>query len=248
MSFRDLPWTWIAGAAVALALAWFLMRRWRASRSHRYPRSGGGHGSGSGSGYGDGSGAPPTGEQRALLSAANQMRDALEKQARQMEELRTFWSKRLEELDRKIDGVARAQRQGRDREPNPPRGQDHGGYGAYDAGMYGADTLGQLPAQEPAWSPGPGDQPVEIREGVLVVSRSLPPAGYVSASGSGQARVYLNAEVPLTEFSLPKWAAFFDLQGARPYAAYRTRRPAEVRWDEASGRGELISKGMAEAI
>jgi hypothetical protein len=89
---------------------------------------------------------------------------------------------------------------------------------------------------------------VEIRDGALVRSRSLPPAAYVSPSGAGQARVYLNPDVQMTEISLPKWEAFFDLQGGRTYTAYRTTRPAEVRWDEGEGRGELVSKGLAEAI
>lgn len=243
MSLPDLPWGWIAGAAVAAVLVYFVLTQRSAGRSYRDSRSEGGHGSGSG--HGDGPGGSTTGEQRALLSAANQMRDALEKQARQMEELRTFWSRRLDELDRKIGDLALARARERETASSPRPGQDYGGYAPYDNGMYGAESQGRL---EAAWSPGPGDQPVEIRDGVLVVSRSLPPAGYVSAGGSGQARVYLNADVPLTEFSLPKWAAFFELQGARPYAAYRTRRPAEVRWDDGAGRGELISKGLAEAI
>jgi hypothetical protein len=125
---------------------------------------------------------------------------------------------------------------------------DASGYAA-DFRTYGAEDVGWPPAAaEPAWSPGPADQPVEVRDGVLVASRSLPPAGYVSAAGPGEARVYLNADVQLTEFSLPKWAAFFDLAGARPYAAYRTRTPAQVRWDAAAGRGELIARGTVEAI
>lgn len=247
MNLDDLPWMWIAAAAVAAVIVVFAMSRWRpASRSYR-PRPDSGHGSG----QGNGPGMPSLPEQKALLTAANHLREAMEKQARQMEELRTFWSRRLDELDRKIAALAAPQPQASGSPSYPQPGQDYGrGYAApYDSGMYGAESPGmQLPALEAAWGPGPGDQPVEIRDGVLVVSRSLPPAGYVSAGGSGQARVYLNADVPLTEFSLPKWAAFFELQGARPYAAYRTRRPAEVRWDEGAGRGELISKGLAEAI
>jgi hypothetical protein len=249
MSLLDRPWTWPAGLVIAVLLvAGVIWWRRRVERGYGGYRPGhgtvSGQGSGPGTGHGTGPGGSATGEQRALLSAANQMRDALEKQARQMEELRTFWSRRLDELDRKIGDLARARAQERELAPAPQPGQGYGGYAApYDAGMYGAESR-----LEAGWSPGPGDQPVEIRDGVLVVSRSLPPAGYVSAGGSGQARVYLNADVPLTEFSLPKWAAFFELQGARPYAAYRTRRPAEVRWDDGAGRGELISKGLAEAI
>lgn len=265
-------------------------------------------------------------DERALLNAANEVRGTLEKQAQQMEALRTFWGQRLDEIDGKIgaqaqqvetlrafcgrrldeiDGriatLSRAGAPSRDDEwsARPARGSGasaslHDGptvdVGLYDAGLMGGSMGGgssagggsmggggssggggsmggggssgggglsgggmlgggfPSAAAEPAWSPGAADQPVEVRDGVLVVSRSLPPAGWVVTTGTGQARVYLNAEVPLSEFSLPKWGAFFDMQGGGPYAAYRTRRPAEVRWDEATGRGELIRKGVAEAV
>ncbi|HEX5872340.1 MAG TPA: hypothetical protein VFY65_18050, partial [Longimicrobium sp.] len=239
----------IAVTAVAATIVLFVtmtMRPRPTSRSRHRSRQD--HERGSASSHGSGSGASD--EQRRLVQAVADIRAALDKQAREMEALRTFWSQKLDELNGKIGELARVQARRLERAPDPRPGVDAGGYAApYDPGAYGADGPGmRLPALEPAWSPGPGDQPVEIRDGVLVVSRSLPPAGYVSAGGSGQARVYLNADVPLTEFSLPKWATFFELQGARPYAAYRTRRPAEVRWDEAAGRGELVSRGLAEAI
>lgn len=259
MSFiRELSWTYLAAAAVALAAILAAVRWWQGRhRGYGHSRSQSGHGPGSsrGAGYpslqaeGYGTGAPVSGDQRALLTAANGVRDALDRQAREMGELRATWSRRLDDLERKIDALSRTQPQ--TRQNVPERRAEHGGYGGtYDSATYGAESLGSWPAAtlEPAWSPGPGDQPVEVRDGVLVASRSLPPAGYLSATGSGQARVYLNADVQLTEFSLPKWAAFFDLQGAKPYAAYRTIRPAEVSWDEGAGRGELRNKGVAEAI
>lgn len=250
MIIPDLPWRWILGPLAALVLI-LLVTRWRRRRDgyggHR-PRSGhrhrSSHGSESGAGSGYGMQSP---EQKALLQAANEVRTALDKQGREMVELRTFWSQRFDELSGRIAELARGQGQGRE---NADRVTRTDAYAAPpDGGMYGAESLGwpSAPA-EPAWSPGPGDQPVEVRDGALVASRSLPPAGYLSAGGAGPARLYLNADVQLTEYSLPKWAAFFELQGARPYAAYRTRRPAEVRWDEGTGRGELIRKGEVEAI
>ncbi|HST58940.1 MAG TPA: hypothetical protein VLK84_09635 [Longimicrobium sp.] len=276
MSLPDLHWIWIAGpiiAAVLLGMMMMMIRRRRRDPYGRRSRSTHDHGSA----YGQDPGLSQSGGQQMLVQAVKEVRNALDKQAKQMEALRAFWSQRLDELDGKIGALAPAQPGGRESaperrpEPNPDFGyaagshpessRDPGGYAApYDAEMYGAESLGRPLAGadrgigdawsigEPAWSPGPGDQPVEVRDGVLVVSRSLPPAGYLSITPSGEARVYLNADTPLTEFSLPKWAAFFELPEGKAYAAYRTRRPAAVRWDEATGRGELISKGLAEAI
>lgn len=253
MSLPDLHWTWIAGplAAAVLLLAIAKSRRRRRGGYDAYR----GHRTDPGPATAA-SGGPAGPEQRALLLAANEVRNALEKQAQQMGELRTFWSRRLDELDGKIGALAAAgsaSGDGADRRMDSAR--DPGGSAApYDPATYGAESLGypspgsEWGIGEPGWSPGPGDQPVEVRDGALVVSRSLPPAGYLSVAPSGEARVYLNADVQLTEFSLPKWAAFFDLQGAKAYAAYRTRRAAEVRWDEGAGRGELVRKGLAEAI
>ncbi|HYW14061.1 MAG TPA: hypothetical protein VE871_19000, partial [Longimicrobium sp.] len=265
MSLPDLHWAWIAGAVVAAVLLGRMMIR-RRRRDPYARRSDSRHEHSSASGFG----LEQSGGQQMLVQAAKEVRNALDQQVKQLEALRAFWSQRLDELDGKITALAIAQAGGREgapeRRPESNRdsggyeagsrleaGRDPGGYAApYDAGMYGAESLGRPLAGnewgigEPVWSPGPGDQPVEVRDGVLVISRSLPPAGYLSVAASGEARVYLNADTPLTEFSLPKWAAFFELQGgARAYAAYRTRRPAAVRWDEGSGRGELISKGLA---
>lgn len=239
MSLPDLPWTGITWALAALLVV-LLGLQWRARRRRPEP-------------WYDRPPAPVpvhAPEQQVLLQAVNEVRSALDRHDRQMGELRTFWSQRLDALDGRIGALVPAQPRTWESEQDRRPGLEHGDFAApQDSAQYGAESLGRLPAvAEPAWSPRPGDRPVEIRDGVLVVSRSLPPAGYVSATGSGQAQVYLNADVQLTEFSLPKWAAFFELQGAKPYAAYRTRRPAEVRWDEGAGCGELISKGTAEAI
>lgn len=254
----DLPWRWI-GIAVAVLLVGIAGLRWRARRERRrrgYSRRP--------DPYADVSPAPNPDPYAS--QAVTALRGTLDRQAREIGELRASVAQRFDAVNGKLADLAKKQaRQHRDATPtgrggDGPSGYGAGGYGAavdsgswdgpsalpLDGGTWGADAA--RPLSEPAWSPGPGDQPVEVRDGVLVVSRSLPPAGYVAATGGGQARVYLNADVPVSEFALPKWAVFFDLEGARPYAMYRTRRPAEVRWDAGQGRGELISKGLAEAI
>lgn len=251
ISVPDLPWAWIVGAAVFVVVVRVVLV-WTGGDPRLDERSR--RGPGYASGPGPAREFPQPGEQRALLTAANAVREALDRQTREMSEQRTFWSRRLDELERKIDSVARARAQIRetasDLRPEAVGGE--GGThpaGANEPARFGASLSGrQLTGLEPAWSPGPDDQPVEVRDGVLVASRSLPPAGYLSSTGSGPGRVYLNADVQLTEFSLPRWAEFFDLQEAKPYAAYRTIRPAEVQWDAGLGRGELIRKGVAEAI
>jgi hypothetical protein len=104
--------------------------------------------------------------------------------------------------------------------------------------------------RDPApWAnPGASGRPVEVRDGVLVISHSLPPAAYAVPEGQGRAKVYLNDSVEINEFALPKWEAFFEMHGARPYATYRTVRPAEVSWDAAAERGSPLTMGVAEAV
>jgi len=239
MSLPELPWEWISAALAALVIVLLVTRRPRRRRSpeiHRNPFPT--------PASADVQQAP---DHRLLAQATTEMRGAVERQAEQMERLRTFWSQRLDGLEAKIDSLSRP-----DKQAAPPVRDDERAAASYappSSSGYGADSLWPpaIPSV-PSWSAGPADQAVEIRDGALVRSRSLPPAAYVSPCGAGQARVYLNADVQMTEISLPKWEAFFDLQGGRTYAAYRTTRPAEVRWDEGEGRGELISKGLAEAI
>jgi hypothetical protein len=240
MSLPELPWEWISAGLAALVIVLLATRKPRRRRSpeiHQNPfpiRAGA-----------DVQQAP---DHRLLAQAASEMRGAVERQAEQMEKLRTFWSQRLDAVEEKLDLLATSAKQAA-----PPVRDDERTAASYtvapSAGSYGEDSswLTAIPTV-PSWSAGPADQAVEIRDGALVRSRSLPPAAYVSPSGAGQARVYLNPDVQMTEISLPKWETFFDLQGGRTYTAYRTTRPAEVRWDEGEGRGELISKGLAEAI
>jgi hypothetical protein len=239
MSLPELRWEWIAAALAALVIVLLVARRPRRRRSaevHRTP-----------SPTSNGADVQQTPDHRLLAQAASEMRGAVDRQAEQMEKLRTFWSQRLDAVEEKLDLLSRSAKQAAP--PVRDDGRAAESYAPSSSSGYGADSLWP-PAVPPvpSWSAGPADQPVEIRDGALVRSRSLPPAAYVSPSGAGQARVYLNADVQMTEISLPKWEAFFDLQGGRTYTAYRTTRPAEVRWDEGEGRGELISKGLAEAI
>jgi hypothetical protein len=206
---------------------------------------------------------------RTLTQAVSEMRRANDDHAAQLTELRTHWSVALKRLEDKIDRLGRgdaftpaasvppAPSPARSAAPlaeSPaPRSYGSPEYGATtvsldDSGRYGAESLfPSFPSAEPAWAAGPSDRPVEIRDGLLVLSNSLPPAAFASMDGGGRARVYLNPDVQISEFALPKWQAFFEMTGAQPYATYRTRRPAEVRWDDVAARGELISKGLAEA-
>jgi hypothetical protein len=238
MSFSDLPLDWIAAGLAALVIVILLMRRprRRSQEVQRMPLSTPGGGD-----------AQQTSDHRVLAQAASEMRGAVERQAEQLEALRTFWSQRLDSLEAKIDSLSRPAKQAAT--PVRDEGRTVTSYAPASNSGHGEDSswLTAIPAA-PSWSAGPADQPVEIRDGELVRSRSLPPAAYASPSGAGQARVYLNPDVQMTEISLPKWEAFFDLQGGRTYTAYRTTRPATVRWDEGEGRGELIGKGLAEAI
>ncbi|HEX8394034.1 MAG TPA: hypothetical protein VF665_16955 [Longimicrobium sp.] len=232
---------WIAAALAGAIALWVVPRR--------RPRRGedeGGHSSLS---------ADRDGDYRLLNQALAEVRRAAEQQALQMQAMRTSLSVDIDRLEGKIDEISRDRSTpwsgGWTAEARTVPSSASAGNAApawlEEAGRYGAESLRPSSA-EPAWAPGSADTPVEIRDGVLVASRSLPPAAYAVADGGGRARVYLNPDAALNEFALPKWQAFFDLDGEKAYACYRTRRPAEVRWDDAAARGELVSRGQAESI
>jgi hypothetical protein len=233
----ELRWQWIAAGLVALGIVIVMMRTPRRRTRSTSSQPVGSGGDGVHAGYSE------------VIRLTGEVRHLLAQQARQMEQLRTTLSSQMQGIGEKMDALAATRTSG-----GQSGGQRSGAasesYTAPPNAGHGADSLwppSTAPAA-PTWSAGPADEAVEIRDGALVRSRSLPPAAYVSPSGAGQARVHLNPDVQMTEISLPKWEAFFDLQGGRTYTAYRTTRPAEVRWDEGEGRGELISKGLAEAI
>lgn len=223
MSLPELRWEWIAGGAAAVLLLYWILRRRR-----------------------DPAPATEPDVPEAAAARADAWR-ALEQQKAQAAQIQAL-SRRVAAVEEKLAGMPGTEAHPDEAAP-PPRDDGEGPDGfleAIDSRLSG--SAGPGGGAVGSWQPGPGDQPVEVRDGVLVTSRSLPPAAYVAPLGGGHGRVFLNADVPMTEYSLPKWSTFFDLQGARPYAAYRTTRPAEVRWDEGQGRGELVSRGLAEAI
>ncbi|HEY0036692.1 MAG TPA: hypothetical protein VGB66_08400 [Longimicrobium sp.] len=236
MSLREMPWEWISAGLAALVIVLLATRRPQRRSRSALPHSAAPTGDGGQTGYAE------------IIRLTGEVRHLLGQQAKQMEQLRTTLGSQIHDIGEKVDALAATrtsggQARGERRDPvpasfSPPPNSGHGEDSSW---------LTAIPAV-PSWSAGPADQAVEIRDGALVRSRSLPPAAYVTPSGAGQARVYLNPDVQMTEISLPKWEAFFDLQGGRTYTAYRTTRPAEVAWDEGEGRGELVSKGLAEAI
>jgi len=91
---------------------------------------------------------------------------------------------------------------------------------------------------------------VEIEDGQLVVSRSLCPIAWLlpPQRGEGTAQVRLDEETSVDEFSLQKWSRFFHFTYAPPNRRYRTVRPAVVHWDEATGRGRLLERGIAREL
>jgi hypothetical protein len=93
---------------------------------------------------------------------------------------------------------------------------------------------------------GGGRVPVEIRDGAIVPSQSLPPEAWLVPQGGGRASLSLNAEVLLNTFALDRFSYFFDL-GDRREGFYETRRPAEVAWDDGQQRGSLVAPGKAVA-
>lgn len=229
---------WIVAAGIAgvtlVLLAWMVLG-WR--RSHRYTPA---------RPVQTGSGDTLTGVRWQDIRS---LQDILDRQARQVQELRTRCDQRFTTLEQRMDTMERA---ARGRSPEQPGalarpGAERAPYAAEPFG-YGVDTIGYGAPAETGRRPGPGDLPVEVRDGAVVTSDALPPTAFVVSDGAGRGRVFLNPEVQLNEFALPKWEEFFELRGRQPYASYRTVRPAEVSWDSTSGRGALVTMGMAEPL
>ena len=73
-----------------------------------------------------------------------------------------------------------------------------------------------------------GGQPVEIRDGLIVPSRSLAAVGsLVPGTGASPALLYLNETVEIDHLSQNRWAQFFDFGGGEPYRRYRTVEPSK---------------------
>jgi len=221
-----LPLQLLLGVA-ALVLVWGVFTLWRRRR-------------GSSDGYPERATTGAPGLQVGTLTRkVSDFEGTVERHAQQMQALRTEFRQRLDALEGRLREMERRVPPPATQPPvaPPPRGFP-------EMETYGV-TLAD-PA--PGWDPGASGRPVEVRDGTLVVSHSLPPTAYVVPEGQGKARVFLNGSVEINEFALPKWEAFFEMRGARPYATYRTVRPAEVSWDTAAERGSLITMGVAEAV
>jgi hypothetical protein len=98
-------------------------------------------------------------------------------------------------------------------------------------------------------SPGPGAQPVEIRDGLIIPSRSLSAMGsLLPGDGSAPALLYLNETVEIDHLSHNRWAQYFDFGGGEPYRRYRTLEPSKIDWNPATEQGRLIKHGRVEAV
>jgi hypothetical protein len=229
-------------SVLALALSAFAL--WRSGGSgHRRRSRSGGEGARTDERGGDVA-AGATGMQIGNLARkVSEFEKTLDRHAQQAQALRAEVWQRMDALERRqVEAERRASAPRRDPPPEQPRP-------APSAVDYGVETYG-LPLRDlaPAANPGASGRPVEVRDGALVISHSLPPAAYAVPEGQGRARVFLNESVEINEFALPKWEAFFEMRGARPYATYRTVRPAEVSWDAAAERGSPLNAGVAEAV
>ncbi|HUE96271.1 MAG TPA: hypothetical protein VMN39_06405 [Longimicrobiaceae bacterium] len=96
---------------------------------------------------------------------------------------------------------------------------------------------------------GASGQPVEIRDGLIVPSRSLAATGsLVPGSGAAPALLYLNDSVEIDHLSQNRWAQFFDFGNGEPYRRYRTVEPSKVEWNPTTEQGRLIEPGRVEAV
>jgi hypothetical protein len=221
----------VAGLLVALFFLWRATNGGRSGhrRRDRWPSADGHPAEAAGNGTQIG----------GLTRKVSDFEGTLNRHADQVLALRTEVRQRLDELEGRLREV--------ERRASAPREQPRAA--AYGTDPLGVETYG-VPLREPApaWNPGASGRPVEVRDGALVISHSLPPAAYAVPEGPGRARVFLNESVEINEFALPKWEAFFEMRGARPYATYRTVRPAEVSWDAGAERGSPLNAGVAEAV
>ena len=234
-------------SVVALAMSAFALwnGRGRGHRGRGRSRSGGDGWTATTDERGGDVAAGATGMQIGNLTRkVSDFEKTLDRHAQQVQALRTEVRQRMDALEgRLVEAERRASAPRRD----PPRDQPRPA--PYETEVAGVETYG-VPLRDlaPVANPGASGRPVEVRDGALVISHSLPPAAYAVPEGQGRARVFLNESVEINEFALPKWEAFFEMRGARPYATYRTVRPAEVSWDAAAERGSPLNTGVAEAV
>jgi hypothetical protein len=101
------------------------------------------------------------------------------------------------------------------------------------------DSVWSAPAAAEPAGPPPGAVHVEAVNDLVVTSERHPPEAWLERRG-GEAEVYLNPRVPLTDPALQRWSTFFDWERREPGARYRATRPALV-----SASGGVVRKGAA---
>lgn len=228
---------YLLGVIVLIGAASFLWRTFGGRRRHRHRHRE--HG---------GSGTQDQGEGQRLGSLAREVRNAEAGIDRLANEATAFRAEIRTRMDSVESRLSEVERRSVARERSAPAPAALPAPRAWSEPAAAGWDLATGTGAGATYTPGPSARPVEVRDGVLVLSQLLPPAAYAEPAGYDRARVFLRDLVELNEFALPKWEAFFEMRGARPYAAYRTVRPAEVVWDAAAGRGTPLTPGVAEAV
>jgi hypothetical protein len=131
---------------------------------------------------------------------------------------------------------------------DPPRSSDPGYSGGYQGDLVLQDDVYadvDLGLGAPAGPPANAVN-VEARDDRIVTTSSYPPEAWLQIGpGLAEGRVSLNPAVALNEYALRRLSTFFEWQGARAGATYRTLTPATVRWDDGQRIGILVSRGVA---
>jgi hypothetical protein len=125
----------------------------------------------------------------------------------------------------------------------------HDGGHSEDSHFIDRDAL-FVPLADPRTGPWASQgKSVELLAGVVVPSRSLISVGsLVAGEGLGPAKLYINREAEIDHIALEQWSSYFDFRGGEAYQHYKTVEPSLVEWDDTSGRGHLIKRGVVEAV
>ena len=129
----------------------------------------------------------------------------------------------------------------------PPRGGGRDELGFYTGGEVSLEPASARGLAELVPTPANG-RPVELRDGAVVLSRSLASVAVLVEEGAGQGSLYVNDQVEIDHMALERWSTFFDFGAGKPYQRYRTERPATVAWDPVAGRGDLREPGRARSL
>jgi hypothetical protein len=192
--------------------------------------------------------ADPWGGRAPDVPTGTRLRSDITQLEVRLDELATTFIAGLERVEKRLAGIEGQLDAALDARPQARRGPD-------DDARFEATALAWSERGPSAGGPvvsqpiapygaaslrgGPGDAagervPVEIRDGEVVASHSLPPEAWLVPQGGGRAALSVNDEVPLTGFALDRFALYFDL-GERREGHYLTRLPAEVKWDGRRG-------------